>query len=693
MSVSATASVPANRFTGAVHVTLAVSLLGLWMSGTASIGAVLLLGAVLGWAMFRAHRGVVASERAEFFWNMAAVAYLMVYAADLFLLTHSLLGASLRLLIFLSVQRLMAARTDRDRLHLLLISFLAIVSATATTTEFTFALPMVLYLVAALRALACRQLDAAGVSLAQVPGPNRRMLIEWTAAILILGTIVFFLIPHLGTGYFRPTGGRRQNLSGFSGRIELGSINSIKKNRELALRVRLMEEAPKGIPLRWRGLAFDTYDGRAWSRSRTAMRHFGSPDGNFQLQPASGQDTLEYEILLEPLGTSVLFTAARPISIETNDFSHVFRDTADGLHRDRRRSRVRYQVRSELRSIEVLGNRLAGAGRDYPTNISDIYLGVPSTDPRVRQLSDQMAAGATDSLDIARRIHQRLRQDFSYTLDVNDVGVSDPLSRFLLDGAPGHCEYFATSMAILARMQGIPARVVVGFLEGEYSPQQRLYMVRQSDAHSWVEVYFPGHGWVGFDPTPPARAVSTTSLFARLRRAFEQAEIAWDTWIVGLDLNDQASLFGALREATVGAVQRFSDTLFGVLRSAGSMKRFAWGALALFLAAGLLAALRTLVPTLLARLRLWKPTRVRPDETDRLVEIYRRFLKALERRGVKRPATLTPFEFARQAATPSGRADDVREVTALFCRARYGGSGLTITEVHRIESLITLLRG
>ena len=122
------------------------------------------------------------------------------------------------------------------------------------------------------------------------------------------------------------------------------------------------------------------------------------------------------------------------------------------------------------------------------------------------------------------------------------------------------------------------------------------------------------------------------------------------------------------------------------------MQRVAWGALVLFVLAALLVALRRLVPALRARLRLWRPSDIPPDETDRLVTIYQRFLKALERHGIRRQAALTPLEFASQAGALSGRAGEIHEITTLFCRARYGGSGLSTTEVHRIESLITLLK-
>jgi hypothetical protein len=215
--------------------------------------------------------------------------------------------------------------------------------------------------------------------------------------------------------------------------------------------------------------------------------------------------------------------------------------------------------------------------------------------------------------------------------------------------------------------------------------------VRQSDAHSWVEIYFPGQGWVGFDPTPPAPQLQS-SVLTRLQRLLEQAEIAWDTWIVGLDLNDQASILGTVRDFASSGLSRVSSALGATLRSAGSMRRVAWVALGGMVLALALGGVLRYAPLLRHRMRLWRPRRVQPGEADRLLDMYRRFLRALERQGIRRPSHMTPLEFARQAEKPSGRGAEILEVTDLFCHARYSGSGLSIEEVHRVESLIALLQ-
>ena len=110
------------------------------------------------------------------------------------------------------------------------------------------------------------------------------------------------------------------------------------------------------------------------------------------------------------------------------------------------------------------------------------------------------------------RVEEYLRTSFGYTLEQKASG-DDPLSDFLFNVREGHCEYFATAMAVMLRTKGIATRVVNGFQEGEFNATANMYVVRQRHAHSWVEVYFPGeNAWITFDPTPSAGRESGASM-------------------------------------------------------------------------------------------------------------------------------------------------------------------------------------
>jgi transglutaminase-like putative cysteine protease len=677
------------RTTGAVHLSLGVALVALWASGLPAALPTALAAAALAWAAWRNRRGAGPGPHADRLATIAAFAYLPLFAADLLLLSHNLLHASLRLLIFLSIVRVLVARSDRERLQLLLLGFLAAVVATASTTQMGFALPLAIYTGTALWALACRQADLAGAR----RRPSIRRTAVHAGAALGLGLAAFFLIPHVGTGYFRPGGRLRQEVSGFSGRIELGSINRIKRNHEIVMRVRLLGDPPAGVPLRWRGRTFDAFDGRAWARTRDDVRWLFDPQGSFDLDRPGAPALLEYSVALEPIESRALFAAAEPVRMQMDGVRRVGAEPGDGYQISfLPRSRLQYRVASRLQGSLRLRDEPAGAGRDYPPSVPETYLQLPPLDPGIPALAARMVGAETDPYRMAEAVESALRAGYAYTLDVQDAGVRDPLTRFLLERAPGHCEYFATAMAILLRSRGVPARVVTGFLEGEFSDLHGTILVRQSDAHSWVEVYFPRHGWVEFDPTPPLPVDTDASLLARLRRGYERLEVAWDTWVIGLDLNDQAAILGRLRDAATAAASALAASVVAPLRRGG------WLPLA-GLGAGLLAsaaALLWLVRRLPGAARRWRRLGLRghgsSPRADPLLDLYRRLLEALARRGLRRPAHLTPLEFARELGARRDVSAAVRELTGLFCRARYGGHAPTAAELARAEALLAALR-
>src|SRR2546423_5090616 len=147
--------------------------------------------------------------------------------------------------------------------------------------------------------------------------------------------------------------------------------------------------------------------------------------------------------------------------------------------------------------------KLRAAPTEYSSDIRSTYLQLPpGLDPRIQEFAREITRKATTPFDKAVAIENHLRSRFAYTLNLTGKPGGDPLAHFLFQTRAGHCEYFASAMIIMLRTLGIPSREVNGFLRGEYNDLAGDYIVRASDAHSWVEVYFPGTGWVAFDPTP-----------------------------------------------------------------------------------------------------------------------------------------------------------------------------------------------
>src|SRR6185503_4403191 len=196
-----------------------------------------------------------------------------------------------------------------------------------------------------------------------------------------------------------------------------------------------------------------------------------------------------------------------------------------------------------------------------------LYASAPrKLDPRISQLAHEITRNAPNPYDKARAIETYLKTNFRYTLELKGDD-DDPLSDFLFETREGHCEYFATAMAIMLRTLEIPARIVNGFQMGEYNELNNMYTVRESDAHSWVEAYFPrSDSWIEFDPTPAAgiNDYSAGGLLARLRKYADAMEVFWLDYIVTLDSEEQASIMVDIQHRLLSIKDRLLAAYTGV---------------------------------------------------------------------------------------------------------------------------------
>jgi protein-glutamine gamma-glutamyltransferase len=190
-----------------------------------------------------------------------------------------------------------------------------------------------------------------------------------------------------------------------------------------------------------------------------------------------------------------------------------------------------------------------------PPEIQFTYLQLPEDiDPRIRDLANQITADTKTPLEKAVKIEAYLKKNYKYTLTLSWEPGNRPLSAFLFEARSGHCEYFASAMAVLLRAAGVPTRIVNGFLMGEYNPVGDAYIVRQSDAHSWVEVYLPVNGWREFDATP-AEGLRESTFMAQLGHYADAIGLFWNSYILTYDTESQTLLFRNAQE-TVQRIQK-----------------------------------------------------------------------------------------------------------------------------------------
>jgi len=654
--------------------------------------------------------------------TLCLLAYLAFFPVDAFFLSRffvggssnpplfSLLLAVVHFLIVAMLLRFYSASSDRDALFLCMLSFAAILAAAILTVDTLFLTLFFLFLLCGVSTFSALELRRGATGAASPPPArleterklNRALsLAAFSVAIgaILLGGILFFFFPRFNAGYLGRVSFNPSLMTGFTEDVELGQIGEIKKSSTVVMRVETGKTVGYDL-LRWRGIALAHFDGKRWTSSAGNPQRLGTkPDGWIHMpQPAqkentSGQ-TLNYTVFLEPVATDAIFIPGRVLSLQgnfsgaaSNSFAalqrnYLITDATETLRNPYRNfAAIRYAGISRLPPRDAM--KLRSAGSNYPGDITPAYLQLPAAlDARIPELARQITKNAQTPFDKVMRLESYLRIRYAYTLNLTGKPGPDPLAHFLFETRAGHCEYFASAMAIMVRTLGIPSREVNGFLPGEYNDLAGDYIVRASDAHSWVEVYFPGNGWQVFDPTPSSME-SGGGFFTRLGLYIDWMQITWNEWVIGYDFAHQVGLAQNLQRGSKNWGES-ARAWFDRKQQDGKRWLKSWqvqhGSLGFLLPAMLvllLVALRYNVPAevlrrvrLFVRIRAAKPGRSDPQLASRL---YGELLRMMARRGLMRSETQTPLEFAAAVSLPQ-LAPAVQEFTRLYALARFGGA-------------------
>jgi hypothetical protein len=362
------------------------------------------------------------------------------------------------------------------------------------------------------------------------------------------------------------------------------------------------------------------------------------------------------------------------------DYRDVDGDSGGAVYNyDFQHSISRYEAVSNVATPTAA--ELRSAGHNYPSEIARTYLPLPEVDQRVRRLTAQITNSAKTDYDKAATVENYLRTNFTYTLQLPKTNAKDPIANFLFDRKQGHCEYFASSMAVMLRTIGIPSRVVNGFRSDEFNDVTGNYIVRAKDAHSWVEAYFPGYGWQTFDPTPAGNGGSPQG-WGRLALYMDAMASFWRDWVISYDSSNQYELSHAAistsrnmwEGARSWARERYASMLDWAQRSQNrvehSPRRWALIGLGAAMAIVLLANIRRMTKWIHEAWLGAHPERA-PEQAASLW--YGRMARVLARRGMKKSHEETPQEFLRKIEDPRLRKP-VEQFTTVYESARFGNS-------------------
>jgi len=701
-------------FERALYLMLLTAFVALASTGGLDIPVVFLVSGAL---LFRGYLLIKQSSLpiSERWTNVVTIAYVGFYVADYVLISRSFLSATVHLVLFVMVVRLFSAKRERDYYFLAALAFLMILAASLLTVDSLFLLAFSVFMLTAVATFILMEMRHSSAKAAiQAKGPtdahaSRRMAISLAGAaplivlqILIGAAAIFFVLPRVSAGYLSAYALRNELATGFSDRVELGQIGQIQQSSAVVMHVRIDGDKDGAFNLKWRGVTLNVFDGRVWSNSHELHLAPRLPDGRFALWPmlagssapmraAESQEigsnektrSIHYRVLMEPTGTNVFFLAPRPTNL-LGRYRQISMDRGETvLDLDADHPVSSYEAWSDISRPDAA--ELRAATGSYPPDVQLEYLELPPLDPRIPQLAGSITATAKNNYDKAAAIENYLLTHFTYTLQLSRTRPSDPIAEFLFTRKQGHCEYFAASMAVMLRGLGIPSRVVNGFRANEFNDLTSQYVVRDSDAHSWVEAYFPGYGWVSFDPTPDGLAQSHTA-WGRVMLYVDAMESFWREWVIEYNANQQVALGASAINSSRSSFfrlrrwirHRYARLLAGARQAhtgvAGSWRR--WSAMVAATVLSLLLLISGLIggPGLwraLARRRLAAHPERAPGKAAELW--YGRMLHSLARKGWRKLATQTPGEFARRIESEVVR-EEVGRFTLHYEWARFGGS-------------------
>jgi hypothetical protein len=734
------ASVLSRYFEASLYLMLYTAVLTLVATGKLDMFTTIAAPGVLVWKGFRRWRGRAPelSHRAATF---CIAGYFLFAPVDYILARnrasdapnpalYAALLATVHMLLFAMMVRLYSARTRRDSLFLAMIAFACMLAAAVLTVDTAYLAFFLIFLTLGISTFIALEMergaeDASAASI--IPGSTQaRKLIRAlgaTSAIvafaaLSLGALLFFMLPRFNAGYLGSYSMRPQLMTGFTESVELGQIGQIQKSSEVVMRVKVQGDPARFASQHWRGIALTRFDGHRWS-SLAMERHRLYQDANGWFIFPGGpiprySKALQYRVLLEPVASDAIFVAGGASAIRG-------RFSADsGLGDGPRRNFLltdssgsifnpfpNYSELSyEASSVPATSTpeQLRAAGSKYPADIRTMYLQIPTLDPRVVELARQATAAAANPYDKAVALQSYLQTRFVYTLDQGSSSSTDPLANFLFVRKAGHCEYFATAMTVMLRSLGIPARYINGFQTGEFNDVGGDFIVRASDAHSWVEAYFPGRGWITFDPTPAGEAASKGWL-ASAAKYLDWMQLQWGEWVINYDFLHQITLGQGVgrtsRQWANGAREHASHSYDALVNRMKNWQTDAAGShwtpeiIGIVVAAfvGLFAG----KPLTKYFRRMWTLRSVGTHQLSpqRASAHYSEMLRLLARRGFRKAESLTPLEFAA-SISQAELAGPVGRLTQIYQAARFGDSPVeprqSVELLREIRERITTLR-
>ena len=584
----------------------------------------------------------------------SAIFKLMLAAAALFAIFASYgslngIEPAISLLVVLMSLKVLEAHTRREFQVMVMIGWVLCLCGFFLSQDFGMALCLLAAFASLLVALIQFHRGSSPGAFWPPLGSASKLLAQAAPLVVLL----FLLFPRVNPGFRFELRAIRSASTGFSDRLSPGSIAALANSSDIAFRAEFPGNTtrPTG-PMYWRGAVMWQCDGMEWRAP-----YAPSAMSRSSTESISG-NSVQQRIMLAPHGARWMFALDRPS------------DTPRGAMLVRGDYLWSFQPIRKARRYEVVSSPESARKELGPKERREALELPPPISPAVRELAESWAVKSSNPRTIINSALQFFRTEgFTYSLSPGEFRKDD-LEQFLFHRRVGFCGHYAASFATLMRLAGIPARVVVGYLGGEYNELGHFVLVRQADAHAWCEVWLPGNGWMRVDPTTavaPGRAgldltsflegrvasgqmearqsafltrLARSPLFTDIRFAWETLNYQWDTRLLAFDADVQEIFLDSIGLAKRGPFVLIMEILIAAV-------------------------------ALLVIYFSWMQLRSR-SRADRVKALYERFCRKAARLGVRRDPWEGPSDFSNRAALLlPGESGRIQQISNSYIALRY----------------------
>ena len=583
-----------------------------------------------------------ASKRAA---AILAQAALFVFLTDAFVITGDVFLAVAHMTITFQGIKSFDLKEPWDHLQVYFMSLLQLIIASELTRAVTFGVIFVVFMILLVTAMVFSHFLKEG-ALGRVR--LRKPVFAIVVLTMVFTSLFFIVLPRTPQRFIGKSHFRGIKTIGFSDKVDFGSFGDFKLDQTVVMRIELNREVSP--PYYWRGKTMDYFDGISWRNTTKQKNRIIKLADEFLFSLYDRNTAVIQDVFLEPIDSDAVFGMAKIAAVNADTFSLIMDDDMDISMPGRFSKRVRYTVYSDLSG-------------HYTGKSEDKYLQMPPRMSRIRSLAEDITTGTATDEERALMIESYLKRNYAYSLSTSPppagMGV---IEDFLFNTRKGYCEHYAASMVMMLRGIGIPARIVNGFYGGERNEYGNYLIVRQSDAHAWVEALI-GNTWRRFDPTPAVILQRPRAIALLL----DSLRMQWTRYVIGFSFYDQKEM---LKKITLPF--RLKELPHLPFRTITSYRL-------------------VLLAVIIICLIIYGVTRFRSRRYGFVTATYLEFRTVLKRRGHGLTDAMTAGDI-RDMTSTSSVAGAVHEFVRLYEQHRFGKRNMTEEQKRQYKRLLAQIK-